>query len=37
MREDDQYWLPRVLAGEYVEYMFGFDEEWKLTYTKKLI
>ncbi len=36
MREDDQYWLPRVLAGEYVEYVFWFDMEGKLDQTQKI-
>lgn len=30
MWEDDSYWLPRVLGGEYVEATFHFDAEGKL-------
>lgn len=37
MREDDTYRLPRVLAGEYVEYVFGFDVDGKLTTNTKIV
>lgn len=36
MREDDKYWLPRVLAGEYVEYIFGFGMDEKLDQIQKI-
>lgn len=36
MREDDRYRLPRTLAGEYVEYIFGFDMEGRLDRMDKI-
>lgn len=31
MWEDDYIWLPRVIAGESVEYDFTFDANWKMS------
>lgn len=36
MREDDKYWLPRALAGEYVEYTFWFDGDGKLDHMNQI-
>ncbi|MDD2565661.1 MAG: 8-oxo-dGTP diphosphatase [Candidatus Gracilibacteria bacterium] len=30
MWEDDKYWMPRIIAGEEVEYEFTFDENGKI-------
>lgn len=30
MREDDVLWMPRMLAGEYINETFTFDEEGKM-------
>jgi 8-oxo-dGTP diphosphatase len=30
MWDDDQYWLPRVLAGEHLQAEFIFDERAKV-------
>jgi hypothetical protein len=30
MREDDILWMPKMLAGEYINETFTFDEEGKM-------